>query len=199
MPGIIHKEFKGVTHENKFVSSSASPGIPPCALVLTSIPDFIGHTSLKAGGSSSGVKPVHEGNSDTFSLATSSSRSSFCSSWVSGTTSRLQLLDDCTPAHADKYLRGVPLVSFSRWPPLSVSSSPTVPPSFPPTIAASHSVSAPSRIRLQLARSRSPRRSEGPLAHSESRGDGDGAWCTTNDGGGSHSVTMSPPVFLVPL
>ena len=131
-------------------------------LVLTSFSNFIGHTSLRAGGSSSGVTPNVEAL-DTFSLTTSSSSwSSFYSSWVSGTISHLQLLDYSTPEHADKYLRGVSTMPLSSWPPLTASSSPTVPSSFPPTAAASHCVSPPPSIRLRHVRSRSPRRTKSP-------------------------------------
>ena len=68
---IFHKEFKGVTHENEFVSSSASLGMRFWALVLSFVSNFIGHASLWTGGSSSGVSPNAE-TSNTFSSSTSS-------------------------------------------------------------------------------------------------------------------------------
>ena len=146
------------------------------------------------GGSTASAMTIHAGTSNTFSLATfSSSWSSFYYSWVAGNISWMQLLIYATPEYADKYLRGMVVVPLSSWMPLMVSTSPTVPLPSTSTIAGSHSVVSSSRVRLLPARSRSPRRSEGPLIQGGSRENGNGG--ATFDGRGSHAVAFSFKCF----
>ena len=165
-----YRTLKGLTQENDVISSATvSLGVSFWARVLPSFAEFIGHQSLRDGGFSANLEPIHEGLSRVFSLAASSSSwSTFylshqatvvgvCYAWYGGRV--LTRYDIYSSGLAGSFVDLCFSICFCA---ISLAVA------FPSTSSSS------SRVLPLKAKSRSPRRSKTSLVLSEPREHGDG-------------------------